>query len=159
MMGDDTQLLEVSRMLSKFMTTFVAAVRKWMHGSWLRVRAVGGQCRPGQARDDDKAINLSVVEGFEESIIVSDRDAAVRIAIGSEHVAMREQPGTPVRGTALGGDHAQRLHAVKQSFARLQLIDGRRGRGGVLPACVLGSILQACYSPGRPPGKTVPRVN
>jgi len=40
-------------------------------------RALRRQFNAAQARDDDKAIDLSVVEGLQETVVVLDRDAAV----------------------------------------------------------------------------------
>ena len=40
-------------------------------------RALRRQFDAAQARDDDKAIDLSVVEGLQETVVVLDRDAAV----------------------------------------------------------------------------------
>ena len=48
-----------------------------LHHSRLGERVLQCQSVAAQARDDDKAIDLPVVEGFEKSVVVFDRDAAV----------------------------------------------------------------------------------
>src|ERR1700722_12816948 len=59
-------------------------------------------------------LNALVAIGIEEGVVIAERHAAVGIAVGAEHVGMREQAGSAVyRLLAANGIEPQRRHAVE----------------------------------------------
>ena len=54
-----------------------------------------GHHRGPQARNDDEAGELATVVGLEKPVVIPDRDAAVRIALGTEHIRVGQQPRSP----------------------------------------------------------------
>src|ERR1700751_128607 len=66
--------------------------------------------------DDRELVDLSVLVGLQESLVVLERHAAVRIAIGAEHERVRQQSRPPVDSSLPDRIEAQRLHAVEGAF-------------------------------------------
>src|SRR6266403_4459456 len=51
--------------------------------------------RSVQPRDHGQALDLAVLVGVQERVVVLERNAAVGIAVRAEHVGMREQTAPP----------------------------------------------------------------
>src|SRR5258708_14590372 len=65
-------------------------------------------------------LDALIAVGVEEGVVIPERDAAVGIAVGSEHEAVREQAAAAIdRVLAADRGQPQRRHAVKQRLARL----------------------------------------
>src|SRR5258708_12890175 len=74
-----------------------------------------------------EALDALVAVGIEEGVVVLERNAAVGIAVRTQHVSMREQaPASEDRVLATAGGQPHPRHPVKQRLARRHLIDIRR---------------------------------
>src|SRR5712664_727286 len=95
----------------------------------LTYNCVPASPRSVQPRYYGQALDLAVLVGVQERVVVLERNAAVGIAVRAEHVGMREQPG-PSEDCIVAADRRepQGRHAMKQRLARLQVIDMRRRR-------------------------------
>src|SRR5215475_9234727 len=77
--------------------------------------------------DDRELLDALVAIGVQEGVVILERHAAVGIAVGAEHVGMREQADTAIYSIiAADRIEPQRRHAVEQRLARLQFVDVRR---------------------------------
>src|SRR4051794_29620337 len=77
-------------------------------------RLLRGPRRAGglQTRHNHQPGDFAVIIGLHEAIVVLDRDAAVRITLGAQHVAMGQQAGPAKRGS-LDRGHPQRTDTVE----------------------------------------------
>src|SRR3979490_3353933 len=91
--------------------------------------AIGKSPRSIQPRDHGQALDLAVPVGVQERVVVLERNAAVGITVGAEHVGMREQTAPPEdRFVAADGSEPQRRHPMEQRLPRLQVVDVWRRR-------------------------------
>src|SRR5439155_11505962 len=74
-------------------------------------------------RQHREAADALALVGIEERVVIPERDAAVGLTTGPEHVGVREQPVAAV-DFFLAADRRQpqRRHAVKQRLAQLQFV-------------------------------------
>src|ERR1700750_3349457 len=92
-----------------------------------------------EMRYHGEPLNLTASVGFEKAAVVPERDAAVGVTVRAQHVSVREQTCSSVdRAPAADGIEPQRRDAVKQRFARLQVVEMRRGRDAASGACGYG---------------------
>ena len=96
---------------------------------------LGPQRRAAQSTLATTASRLMplIAVGVQERVVIPERDAAVGIAVGAEHVGVRQQAAA-AEDRLLAADRfqPQRRHAVKQRLARLEFVDMRR-RGAAHP--------------------------
>ena len=88
----------------------------------------GNKLRSLELGDDRKLVDLSVLVGLQESLVVLKRHAAVRIAVGAKHERVRQQSRPPVDASLPDRIEAQRLHAVEGAFPQRQLVEMGRCR-------------------------------
>src|SRR5882672_10436572 len=110
------------------------ALRSMEGGAFTLCAGLTYNCVPAlprsvQPRDHGQALDLAVLVGVQERVVVLERNAAVGIAVGAEHVGMGEQTAPSVdRILAADGYEPQRRNAVEQRLPRLQVVDVRRRR-------------------------------
>jgi hypothetical protein len=102
--------------------------------------AFGGSDDLVRARNHHEALDLPVLVGAQEGVVVLDRHAAVGIAVGTQHVGMREEARAAVDAPLADRRQPQRLHAVERVLAQRQLVEVRRGRPAGLLVDVAGVV-------------------
>jgi hypothetical protein len=63
-----------------------------------------------------QALDPVIQVSLEEGVIVSDRHAAIRIAIWAEHKAVREEAGSAEDFSLILGNQSQRAHTMEKLF-------------------------------------------
>lgn len=67
--------------------------------------------------DDGQALDLAALIGTQESVVVLEGHAPVRIAVRAEHVGMRQKSRSAEDVVVADRRQPQRLHAVKKQLS------------------------------------------
>jgi hypothetical protein len=63
--------------------------------------------------DDSELLDLPVLIGSQEGVVVSERNAAVRVAIGAKHERVRQKSAPPIDAAIPDWIKPEGLHAVE----------------------------------------------
>src|ERR1700722_14758447 len=76
--------------------------------------------------DDNKAMDVAPQEGVQEGGIVTEGQATIRLAVGTEHVRMCKHPIATKHLAAVDRKKANGPDTLKNPLAQRQVIDIRR---------------------------------
>jgi len=85
-----------------------------------------------QACHHGQALDLVIQVRLQEGVIVSDRHAAIGIAIRAEHKAVCQETGPAKDFPLILGNQPQRANPMEKPFPQFEIVDIRRG-GAVQP--------------------------
>jgi hypothetical protein len=69
-------------------------------------------------RDDDEPVDFTLQERVQERRIVAERDAAIRLTAGTEHIGMRQDPISAKHFSIVDRDKANGPNAVEEPLAQ-----------------------------------------
>jgi hypothetical protein len=71
--------------------------------------------------DDYKAVDFTPQIRIQEGVVVAERDASIRLAVGAKHVGMRKDSIATEHFAVVNGIEANGANAVEQLLAQREL--------------------------------------
>ena len=95
--------------------------------------------------DDNEAVDFAAQKGVQECRVIAERDASIRLAVGSEHVRMRKYAAAAEHVAVSDRSKTDRAHSVKKLLAHRQRVDVRWRRSSGFCAYVANVVhVAAC---------------